>query len=219
MSNIEAVYYMLTLLITLPIFFTIFIAIKLVLKVLNLHRYKRWYHKKVLIKTLLLLLISGFLFLFTLNIHGTGTPPSKAHDLAQEAFAAMSTSIMIYRTAFMYMVITPLFLIFVYFLYKAVYILVNLQKQKKDTSENQLLKSIATGNSLQISNKFETYINNHENKETTRFSYSDDTFILKCLNKNKKNVLATQLANIIEHKQKHRKYSMKDNKQYMGDKI
>lgn len=219
MSNIEAVYIMLNALIFIPIVISIFFAVSYILKTIKLHKFKEWYTKQDLYKSIIKLVLLGLAFLFLLDIHGTGTAPSKANDLAQEAFAAMSTSIMIYRTAFMYLVITPVFITGLFYLYKTVFIVIKRQKQKRGTNELNLLKALKTENSLSISNKFETYINDQDNNETTRLSYEDDAFILKCLNKNNKHNLASKMAHIIENKQKHRNYQMKINRQYMGDKI
>lgn len=116
----------------------------------------------------------------------------------------------------MYTVVTPLFLLMIYHLYKVTFIFIRFNKQKDVNEENQILRAISTRMSNEICKKYKVYINN-QSVSTTPFSYEDDTLILQCLDKNHCYELSTKHANIIEKKQKHKQYTRKINKMYLGD--
>lgn len=216
MTNTTSLYIILTVVICISLLFTIYTLIKLILKIRKMHRFRSWYNKKALLKNALMFLIFASLYILTLFIHATSQTPSTVSGVSQDAVNIFETSMLIYRSIFMYTIVTPFFLLTIYHLYKVIFIIVRLRKQKVDDKENNLLKAITDGNSKEICKYYREYINASEIK-TTRFSYIDDTFILKCLDKNEYYELSTDLANIIEIKQKHKKYNKSINQMYLGD--
>lgn len=216
MTSITSFYLILIAVIFVPLLITLITLFYAILKVKRLHKFRKWYRKKNIYKHLLYFIVFFILYVLTLFIHSTAQTPNTADGVSQDAINIFETSMLIYRTIFMYTVVTPLFLLMIYHLYKVTFIFIRFNKQKDVNEENQLLRAISSGMSNEICKKYKVYINN-QSVSTTPFSYEDDTLILKCLDKNHCYELSTKHANIIEKKQKHKQYTRKINKMYLGD--
>lgn len=216
MTSITSLYLILTAVVLISLMITLITLLNIILRVKRLHKFRKWYHKKSIYRYLLYFIVLFILYILTLLIHSTAQTPSTADGVSQDAINIFETTMLIYRTIFMYTVVTPLFLLTIYHLYKVIFILVRVNKQKDVTEEIQLLRAISNGMSNEICEKYKLYINK-KNVSLTPFSYEDDTLILKCLDKNHCYELSTKHANIIEKKQKHKQYTRKINKMYLGD--
>lgn len=217
MTSITSLYLVLTAILFLSIMVSVFTVIAIVLKTIKLHRFRQWYTKKSFTRNLINFVLVAALYLISLYAHTTSQTPGIAEGVSQDAINVFETTMLVYRTLFMYMLVTPLFFITVFYLYKTIFIGIRIKKQRADTNENQLLKTIANGTSKDICKSYEAYINNNQSSNSTPFSYNIDTFILKCLDKNQYSILSNRQAQIIESKQKHKKYTRKINRMYLGD--
>ncbi|MGJ7589095.1 hypothetical protein [Staphylococcus shinii] len=217
MTSITSLYLVLTVIIFLSILVSVFALIITVLKTMKLHRFRQWYKKKSFIRNLINFVLIAALYLISLYTHSTSQTPGIAEGVSQDAINVFETTMLVYRTLFMYMLVIPLFLITIFYLYKTIFIGIRLKKQRVNTYENQLLKDIADGTSKDICKSYKSYINDNQYSKTTPFSYTIDTFLLKCLDKNQYSSLSHRQAQIIESKQKHKKYNRKINRMYLGD--
>src|SRR5699024_7792506 len=120
----------LTAVVLISLMITLITLINIILRVKRLHKFRKWYHKKSNYRYLLYFIVLFILYILTLFIHSTAQTPRTADAVSQDAINIFVNTMFIFRTIFMYTVVIPLFLLTIYHLYKVIFILLKVKKQK-----------------------------------------------------------------------------------------